>query len=266
MFNGVKLTTFFMASTMLATSAIADVQSPFFTEVAEDDIRQITTSDAEIQAACPQLQNISLQEIPFMRIPIIKGTHEIYFPADLNLREFEDRERVTEIDAFRFQMLQAADGSEQFFMHINFLGGSTDSGFPVVYAMLASYGSITTYASENAASMAFTMLISGTNGNRYVDNTSYLMTHEITMTDENGATIHADDAEITDRESLDELNQALRQLIEANSVTKITPECTAALVQSKTDVQIMPQDAFKLGLIDYSIDWANRTAMMRVTP
>lgn len=262
--NAVNITPLFLSTALVASSVQAEPENPFFLDNAADEIRQITTNDQEIQAACPQLQTVRLQDIPFANIPKTDDTRSIYFVGDIIQPHLQNGERLQDIESFRFDLKQA-NRLNDFFVHINSLGGSTETALPMAYDIVSTQGTVVTYATNYAASMAFSLLISGSEDFRYVDSDTYLMTHEVTTLDVNGDMIHASDLEIgTQKTDLDAANAELKEFIEYNSVTGIEPYCVSALIQPKTDVQILPDDAVRLGLVDYSINWFEKKATVRV--
>ena len=153
---------------MTATGLQAEPESPFFLDVAPEEIREITTSDEEIQIACPQLSTVELMEIPFSGIPKTNDTRSIHFLGFIFPPQAQQMPRLEEIEGYRFALKQA-NTLNDFFVHINSLGGSLETAEPLADDIMSTQGTVVTYASDNAASMGFSLLISGTANFRYVD-------------------------------------------------------------------------------------------------
>jgi ATP-dependent protease ClpP protease subunit len=261
--NVARITPIFLSTTMLASSLQAEPENPFFLDVAPEEIREITTSYEEIQNACPQLSTVELMEIPFSGIPKTNDTRSIYFLNFIFPPEAQQKQRLEEIEGYRFALKQA-NTLNDFFVHINSLGGSVETAEPLAYDISVTRGTVVTYASDNAASMGFSLLIAGASDFRYVDADTYLMTHEKNMHGWSGEVIYESDLEPGLKKNvLASENLYLREFIEYNSVTEIDSLCVSMLVQSKTNVQILPEDALKLGLVDQVINWPNSTSVVR---
>lgn len=250
-----------------ATSAFGDVAeppAPFPPFQAPDEIREITTEHDEIMAACPQLTTVALITEDFDKIEIPEEAKSLYFSGEILSESETSPERLEEIDQFRFSFLQASE-ADTFFVHVNSSGGSVDLTYPLVNDMFDSRATIVTHASDIAASAAFDILMSGTNGYRSTASDTYLMVHPFGAWNEDGTRIEAEDFPIgsDERAELDAENEYTEGLLVYNSVTQMTDFCADHFVQPDTEVQILPEDALKLGLIDGVINWSDRTITMR---
>lgn len=256
----------FIASLSIAANAAFAGPNPFEPEATytPENPRYITTEDPKIQAACPQLQEVQLEEVRFDRLPVGPATPSLYFPGNILSQDLLSPERAEAIDAFRFAALQAYP-TEVFMININSPGGNIGLVNSFIYDLYNSQVTIITYANDQASSAAFTLLISGSNGWRYVADKTYLMTHEATNQTENGSFAWASNLSPADpnKALLEQTNTDTKNLMVNNSATEISLECAETLIQPMTDVQILPKDALKLGLVDWVIDWTDRTAVQR---
>jgi len=236
-----------------------------FTHTPVDKIIYLTTDSVELKNACPLLTTTALITQPFDKIEMPERTPSLYLSGEILEPEDMSPQKAEEIDKFKLSFLQASQ-DDTFFVHINSYGGATNTSAPLARDMYRTNGSIITYASYYAASAAFDILISGTNGLRAVTADTYLMTHPTAIADEQGNRFEAEDYPVGSEnyELLTQMNNNTEAYFVANSDNGLTAPCADMMVEPDTELQILPLDALKLGLVDNVIDWDNRTVTQRI--
>ncbi len=240
--------------------------------------------DAQVLKSCPQITTVETKTIPVTQdehfnvifnsnIPSAYMLMDGLFSKSLVAKNFAET-----IDEVEFGMVA-----------INSIGGSTSIEKAMLPKLSETQTPVATIAYDYALSVAFTILIHGNYGKRYVHDDTKLMVHEASYM-ELGRTI--DDIEtiedLKDLPNFDEIRQIFEEegfiddedvvksvretLISANnfmresfverSTTGLSEDCANALLRGGYDMRLNPQIALKLGLIDAILDdFYNRNTM-----